>query len=219
MAVKTELDLQCHYIDDDGAAQVGAALEKNTRLTTLDLGNNSIGDDGAAQLGAALEKNATLTKLGLFGNEIGDEGAARLGAALEKNATLTELDLQCNEISEDGAARLLMSLEKNATLTKLWLFRNNHIGHLLLTMIYGDFLTDEMIALRARRLAVQMALRSIVCLLAIASFPSRRASSQSVVRDLPLKAMNEGTVLRRVASFLRPDYETRTFQVVTSFKS
>ena len=66
----TKLDLSINGIENEGAAHLAAALEKNTTLTTLNLRDNGIKFEGAARLVAALEKNRALTTLILGGNNI-----------------------------------------------------------------------------------------------------------------------------------------------------
>jgi len=54
-----------------------------------------LGNESRLAIGAALEKNSTLTTLYLIRCELGDESGKAIGAALEKNSTLTTLVLQC----------------------------------------------------------------------------------------------------------------------------
>ncbi|KAJ8605798.1 hypothetical protein CTAYLR_000531 [Chrysophaeum taylorii] len=81
---------------------------------------NQIQDEGAARLAAALEKNASLQTLGLWFNQIGDDGAESLGASLEKNASLTELNLRDNKLSEK-AERQLRAVAKKTPARKIYL--------------------------------------------------------------------------------------------------
>eukprot|EP01022_Parablepharisma_sp_SALTPOND_P011889 TRINITY_DN1514_c1_g1_i15.p1 TRINITY_DN1514_c1_g1~~TRINITY_DN1514_c1_g1_i15.p1 ORF type:complete len:263 (+),score=-18.04 TRINITY_DN1514_c1_g1_i15:67-789(+) len=100
-------------IGNEGAKEIGLALQKNNALTTLVLSTpfyfipliifvveNKIGNVGAKEIGSALQKNNTLTELNLGMsllyttteyNKIDYPGVKEIGRGLQKNNTLTIL--------------------------------------------------------------------------------------------------------------------------------
>eukprot|EP01022_Parablepharisma_sp_SALTPOND_P012461 TRINITY_DN1601_c0_g1_i6.p1 TRINITY_DN1601_c0_g1~~TRINITY_DN1601_c0_g1_i6.p1 ORF type:complete len:276 (+),score=4.97 TRINITY_DN1601_c0_g1_i6:790-1617(+) len=112
-----------NYIGDEGAKNIGLALQKNKKLTTLNLGILT-----TLNLGIQLFK---LLLLFIGNNNIGDEGAKELGVTLQKNKTLTTLNLGMalfeillrfiggNDFGYEVAKEFGFALQKNKTLTTL----------------------------------------------------------------------------------------------------
>jgi hypothetical protein len=118
------------------------------------VGNESIGSVGGKAIGAALQRNTTLTSIDLrcmywrvfvldilmfgdVGTSIGDDGAKAIAEVLESNTTFTSIDLfgttllellfvvwswRCwlgTKIGDDGTKEIANALESNTTLKSI----------------------------------------------------------------------------------------------------
>ena len=74
------LDLSVNFIDDNGAAELAAALVHNRSLLELDVSCNTVTVVGAERLVDAIERNRTLRRMLVRAAAVGAEQEARLGA-------------------------------------------------------------------------------------------------------------------------------------------
>ncbi|KAL1499139.1 hypothetical protein AB1Y20_013650 [Prymnesium parvum] len=84
---------------DSHLDQLGLRLGRVLAATAHRLANK-LGAESGKVIGAALEKNSTLTTLYLGVNQLGAESMKVIGAALEKNSTLTKLDLSRQTVEQ-----------------------------------------------------------------------------------------------------------------------
>lgn len=146
-----EVHLDNCAIGDEGAEEVGRALEDSTRnCKKLYLVGNNIGDRGIMSIAKALRTNSTLTYLNLGMNKIGNEGAKEIATALKSNATLQTLSLARNSVAIEGATAIATALETNCTLSNLYL--DNNVGSTILAQI-STFLQPDHRKKRADEMA------------------------------------------------------------------
>ena len=96
-----------------GAAAIGKALEKNTRLHTLDLALNELGDSGVQALMAGLRKNPSnaVSTIRLSYNEITARGVEHLVTHLTvQNCPLHTLHIDNNLLQAAGAVFISVAL-------------------------------------------------------------------------------------------------------------
>eukprot|EP00611_Tribonema_gayanum_P024231 TRINITY_DN5305_c0_g1_i1.p1 TRINITY_DN5305_c0_g1~~TRINITY_DN5305_c0_g1_i1.p1 ORF type:complete len:1717 (+),score=288.75 TRINITY_DN5305_c0_g1_i1:516-5153(+) len=122
----TTIDLTRHWICDDGAWSLAAALAGNAAgIQELQLGHNNISSTGMTALSMACSAESTLTTLCLASNRIGLQGAEYLGSALKANTSMTHLDLSENALGDDGTEAVASSLHGHPAIAFLSLGSNS----------------------------------------------------------------------------------------------
>jgi hypothetical protein len=110
----TSIQLQDNAIGDEGAAALGAAVYKSSKVVTLDLGYNDVTAVGAAALAAVVELSHTLSTLNLAKNPIGNDGAQVLATALSRNT-----DRQADAIAEELVYEVILAQMKTLVTREL----------------------------------------------------------------------------------------------------
>lgn len=100
----------------------------NTTLLSLDLSNNHLGDEGARNIGKALQMNSTLTHIDLTANSIGNEGACAIAELLNVNTALKDISLDCNEIGNNGFFSICEALKTNTSLESITFYGNDIVN-------------------------------------------------------------------------------------------
>jgi hypothetical protein len=89
-----EVVLRQKDVDDEWAAQIGKAIEKQIgQLHSLDLACNKFGNDGVRDLARGISQSSTLTNLNLSVNKIDKIGLDYIADSLLINTTITTLSL------------------------------------------------------------------------------------------------------------------------------
>ena len=89
-----EVVLRQKDVDDEWAAQIGKAIEKQIgQLHGLDLACNKFGNDGVRDLARGISQSSTLTHLNLSVNKIDKIGLDYIADSLLINTTITALSL------------------------------------------------------------------------------------------------------------------------------
>jgi hypothetical protein len=113
----THLDLNFCSLGSEGCAIIAGAVGPN--LLVLNLARNDIEDDGCAELGAAIERpTCALREVNLSSNLIAIDGALALARSLGLNASLVTLDMSVNDFYPDDGrwGALVALLEANWSL-------------------------------------------------------------------------------------------------------
>ncbi len=109
---------------DEGAALLGAALQRGLAVETLYLGCNNIREPGARALATGLEGHPTVRALWLKRNPLGARGIDALVDAIAR-ARLKTLDLTNCELGDAGVARVVDGLARaGASIEHLFLGGN-----------------------------------------------------------------------------------------------
>jgi len=125
-SVLLSLSLFGTSIGPEGAAEFVKVIQNNQSLTNIDIGGNRLLEE-IGNIGAALKKNSSLTSACFSLSELGARGARALADALEFNTSLLDLDIAGNGIGDLGISEISNALRKNTTLTRIS-FRRNQIG-------------------------------------------------------------------------------------------
>ena len=89
-----ELVLRQKDVDDEWAAQIGKAIEKQIgQLHSLDLACNKFGNEGVRDLARGISQSSTLTRLNLGVNKLDRVGLDYIADSLLVNTTITDLSL------------------------------------------------------------------------------------------------------------------------------
>lgn len=89
-----ELVLRHKGVDDEWAAQIGKAIEKQIgKLHSLDLACNKFGNEGVRDLARGISQSSTLTSLNLSVNKLDRVGLDYIADSLLLNTTITNLSL------------------------------------------------------------------------------------------------------------------------------
>jgi len=118
-AKKFEYDVD---LDSKDMTAICEALQANTSCEEVVIANTGVQDSGAIQFAAVLEKNTTMTKLDLGYNKITAVGVEALALALANNTSVLEVKLHRQEKDMGPAAeeKLCVLWETNVTLTRLY---------------------------------------------------------------------------------------------------
>lgn len=129
-----ELEMDGWRLKDEGAAQIGTALKKNTHLRRLSVVLNEMSEAGVDYLTEGISQRKVVQDLDMKGNPFGDAGALILGMRLygkpgiggHQACGIVSLDLSYCKIGTAGATALGSGLAEGLgqTLKKLNLEHN-----------------------------------------------------------------------------------------------
>ena len=103
------LDLSHNNISGDGTTIRDSLIENNS-LQELNLSYNIMSNDGAVNIGKALQVNTTLQVLDISYNKITDDGACAFADYLKNNYALQDLNMAANEITIEGVITILKNI-------------------------------------------------------------------------------------------------------------
>ncbi|KAG5189085.1 hypothetical protein JKP88DRAFT_302753 [Tribonema minus] len=118
----TTIDLTRHWICDDGAWSLAAALAGNA--AGIQALQNALGDDGTEAVASSLHGHPAIAFLSLASNSMHEDGAAAVAHLLRRCRPLRALVLSSNALSRAAVDRLATALRRNAGLTCLDLSNN-----------------------------------------------------------------------------------------------